>query len=1740
MRDPESKNPNSVPPPRGSDDVIKPNHFTRSSSTDGKLAPKYTFSISKPAFSSKRGFQKGNYLGRNLKNELDNSEFEDDVGEDMEDRDEDGEVRDDCIDDKKSSEDVGELGDDGVEILNIVDQAKVKEGMVSDVSQDNFNTNVDNEIPIPFNENVILNPGGKGVSEVSNEGSSVKGNGGKGNGAWPSLNEVNRKDRGQNVVGNRIRDADMFNSASGMRPKSFISTMQGMSYNGNNKLSKIPVRVNGKGNKVVDMDPLLEEGSTDKAKITRKRSKPDKHGHGNGRARKKPGESYQGPAVAPTAVLLDQFKLSFIRSVEGMNFVLENGPWLVEGKPLFVQKWEAGLCMEKPEPTKVPLWVKILNVPLEAWNVHGISRITSRIGNPIIMDIITTSMCDRAYRRASFARVLIEVDATQELADSVEICYSSMGKSMELKVKYAWRPPLCIYCRVFGHDFKGCKSRDLTNEEKAKKNKEKVQNMPKGVDNISKVNDEWQEVRRPNRNGASTNSNYGQQSFGYGIGNSRGGYNNRGRGGRSGRGGFYQRTSMDGANRNFVPVKNVQRVDEVHMMDEKGGDNLKDKGKSVANASKGNGKKSNNDNVVNVKNSFKVLSDEAIEIGGDEWVLMKGKIDLACDLGMTIGVSEKSRWSKDLFQYYDEKCKAKAETNIVEALKWRISKLNKDISVGHTNISTVANDGAKKQCVGIMKKEGITRNQAFLKVYDEIYRGELLKINGWRLEKQKAEVELFFYTKSELTEEIKDTWTDEMVAQYETLVGKKVDDMIRESFDEGVVECIEEEVAEDTLGSAEFMTKNEVSNVVEVNGVEMQGIIKTHIWKKSVNKICNEEFRDWRWVSNFVDSNKGCRIVVGWDSLLFDTQLLSQSDQGMHFFVKRLCDSKEMYVSFVYGENYAVDRRRLWNDLWEFSSTAGSFPDCVDDLGLEDVKPTGLFFTWVQKRRDPSCGVLKKLDRIMGNGCFLEDYPTAFANFLSFGPSNHSLAVLVLPKVSRNWNIPVQGYKMFVLVKMLKFLKKHMRDLNRENGNVCEKSKMLKEELSRIQEALSKDPSNANLREEELLYADAYKKAVVDEELLLKQKSKTQWLKEEDFNTSYFHKTVKGRVIRNRIDVIYDDEGKAVEGNEMANLFVDHFKEFFGTCDTIFPIEDFFKSAWKVVGSDFCSAIREFFSSGKLLGECNASIISLVPKVANPKNVINFRPISCCNVFYKTISKIITNRLKNVLNGLVGENQSAFIPERKISDNILLTQEFMRGYNWNKWTGSSRCAFKIDIQKAYDTVNWDFLKFILKFFGFHDVMINWIMVCLTTASFSVCINGVAHGFFKAGRGLMQGDPISPYLFTLVMEVLNLMVKRHVKAEGRFKYHWGCKELKITNLCFADDLLMLCHGDLYSASVLKRGLDEFCLASGLHPSMTKSEAFFGNVFERVIHDIKLVMPFKEGMLPIKYLGVPMVSRKLTGKDCKVLIEVIKKRVGDWRNKYLSFADKLFKDFLWARGNSIRGMASVAWKDVCRSIWDSEVYRGFSWCWKTLLDLRDKIRRFVQIWPIEWDDRFDDVIRVPVPTLVSDVSDKAIWVDKKGKEKVFSVREVWKAIRIDGPKRLVFGATVYGIWQERNGRCFMENFRDVYVLFKNVVDMVRMKIMGLNMKVTSNVLEAASIWNLYINKGAYYRRMVDEIRKNCNDMDLMVQMDGWEGSVVLLDGCEVSAFCFELAYGDGSGGSDWSRDSRMIQSLLVSCS
>lgn len=140
------------------------------------------------------------------------------------------------------------------------------------------------------------------------------------------------------------------------------------------------------------------------------------------------------------------------------------------------------------------------------------------------------------------------------------------------------------------------------------------------------------------------------------------------------------------------------------------------------------------------------------------------------------------------------------------------------------------------------------------------------------------------------------------------------------------------------------------------------------------------------------------------------------------------------------------------------------------------------------------------------------------------------------------------------------------------------------------------------------------------------------------------------------------------------------------------------------------------------------------------------------SVVYKIISKILTNKVQGVIGEVANNSQSSFIPDRHIADNILLATALIRGYVRTRV--SPRCLMKVDITiKAYDPVEWPFLETLLKELGFHGRFVGWIIVCMRSVSYSILINGMPTELFPAKKGLRQGNPLSPFLFTLCMEYL---------------------------------------------------------------------------------------------------------------------------------------------------------------------------------------------------------------------------------------------------------------------------------------------------------------------------------------------------------------------------------------------------
>ena len=202
-----------------------------------------------------------------------------------------------------------------------------------------------------------------------------------------------------------------------------------------------------------------------------------------------------------------------------------------------------------------------------------------------------------------------------------------------------------------------------------------------------------------------------------------------------------------------------------------------------------------------------------------------------------------------------------------------------------------------------------------------------------------------------------------------------------------------------------------------------------------------------------------------------------------------------------------------------------------------------------------------------------------------------------------------------------------------------------------------------------------------------------------------------------------------------------------------------------------------------------------------------------CSTHYKIIAKILTKRLQPLLPRIISPHQLAFVPKRAIGDNVLITHEILHYLRTSK--AKIRCSMvvKTDMSKAYDRIEWTFLEAVLRRLGFHERWISWIMVCVTSVSYSFLVNGALQGKVKPSRGIRQGDPLSPYLFILCTEVLSGLCSK-AQASGSLP---GIKVARnsppINHLLFADDTMFFTRSDQASSSALTALLAKYERASG---------------------------------------------------------------------------------------------------------------------------------------------------------------------------------------------------------------------------------------------------------------------------------------------------------------------------------------
>ncbi|GJR82280.1 hypothetical protein Tco_0153065 [Tanacetum coccineum] len=374
-------------------------------------------------------------------------------------------------------------------------------------------------------------------------------------------------------------------------------------------------------------------------------------------------------------------------------------------------------------------------------------------------------------------------------------------------------------------------------------------------------------------------------------------------------------------------------------------------------------------------------------------------------------------------------------------------------------------------------------------------------------------------------------------------------------------------------------------------------------------------------------------------------------------------------------------------------------------------------------------------------------------------------------------------------------------------------------------------------------------------------------------------------------------------------------------------------------------------------------------------------------------------------------------------------------------------------------------------------MINWIMICVRTASFTINVNGGNYRFFKGGRGLRQRDPMYLYLFTLVMECFTLMMER--------------------------------NGDVESVKVVRDSIDEFGKCSGLLLNFKKNTIFFGSVKDEVQEEIIKVLPFEK--------AYSLNSGVNSSYWCTVFL--LPKAV-------LKEINNLLMCFLWCNRELSRGKAKIAWKKICKpknqgglvklngkNFWEVSVEVNDSWGWKNILEIRDEVSKYVWyklgdgkntsmwydnwcefgplfriVWPREWENDFPIIKQINLLKLDFGKDDWLVRKNKNNKECKFSIREAYKDIRIQSSeviwakllktlmefqsnatvwndivtelavkpnkssiwsivRRLCLAGVVYSIWRERNNIVFRDEECNWEIVLEMICETMRLKLMGL---------------------------------------------------------------------------------------------
>jgi len=453
------------------------------------------------------------------------------------------------------------------------------------------------------------------------------------------------------------------------------------------------------------------------------------------------------------------------------------------------------------------------------------------------------------------------------------------------------------------------------------------------------------------------------------------------------------------------------------------------------------------------------------------------------------------------------------------------------------------------------------------------------------------------------------------------------------------------------------------------------------------------------------------------------------------------------------------------------------------------------------------------------------------------------------PLILNIWTKDVVGSGMHKLHTKLLRVKDAFKVWNRSVfGNVKRQVQLASDEVMRVQNHIDNTRIDANLHLLELQAQMTLTRAMNCQDQFWREKARNQSFIHGDRNTAYFHCISCIKSAAEPISFLLNGDVRISNQREIENHVVSYFQGIFGTQNdcgtndlidktipplvtieennmlTIMPAANeikkavfdmnadgapgpdgfggyFYQHFWDIVAVDVVSSIQEFFYTGVIIPNLNSNILVLIPKIPGAASMVDFRPIALANFQFKIITKILAERLAIICMRIISPHQRGFVRDRNIADCVILASEMINLLTKKQFCGN--IAIKVDIRKAFDTLDWEFLIVVLHKFGFNNLFCDWILEILCSAHLSVLVNGNAVGFFSCSRGVRKGDPLSPLLFCLAEEVLSraLEIERSSNALQPMLY---CRGVSLpTHILYADDVFICCVGSRKNICCLLR-------------------------------------------------------------------------------------------------------------------------------------------------------------------------------------------------------------------------------------------------------------------------------------------------------------------------------------------------